>query len=132
MIRLAILIWTLLEIAVFIWLGKMIGMGWTLLLVLISMAIGFMMLRIQGFALLRDMAAKSRYRQLEPSDMMNMSFVAMGGVLFILPGFISDFIGLLCFIPAVRRRVIRWIILAIAVPGTRPPTSPSHHTIDHD
>ena len=114
--KLAIFLLPLFEIAMFIWVGKFIGVGWTLLLIVCTTLMGLTLMRNHGFRLAQEFASKARNRQLEPSDMMEGSFIFIGGILLIIPGFITDIVGLLCFIPPLRRAIIKNIILAVSVP----------------
>ncbi len=104
----------LLEIAVFIWVGELIGAGWTILLVIASTLLGIMLMRSQGFKMMNQFAQNARAGRAEPSELVNGSFIFIGGFLLIIPGFITDVIGLLCLIPIVRYAIVKWIILAIA------------------
>jgi len=117
----------LLEIAVFIWVGKLIGIAWTLVLVIASTTLGVILFRQQGFKAMREFAEHARAQQAEPADVVNGSFIAIGGFLLIIPGFITDVLGLFCLIPIVRRRIVNWLILAIA---KNTPPSPSYRVID--
>lgn len=110
----------LLEIAVFIWVGKLIGVGWTLLLIIASTFLGVVLLRRQGLKAMREFAENARNKQAQPSDVINGSFIVIGGFLLIIPGFITSVIGLLCFIPIIRRVIVKWIILSIGKPITPP------------
>ena len=114
LIKLLLLLLPLAEIAVFIWVGRMIGVAWTLLLIIASTVLGILLMRKQGFKMLREFAENARHRRAEPSDVMEGSFIFLGGILLILPGFITDIIGLLCLIPFIRRALIKWLILTLA------------------
>ncbi len=117
----------LLEIAVFIWVGGIIGAGWTILLVIATTVIGSTLMRNQGFKMMNDFARNARMGRAEPSDIMEGSFIFIGGFLLIIPGFITDIIGFLCLIPGIRRWVVRCLVLAIA---KKPTTATQHHTIE--
>lgn len=118
--KLFFLILPLLEIAVFIWVGKLIGVGWTLLLIITSTALGIVLLRRQGLKAMQEFAENVRNKQAQPSDVINGSFIVIGGFLLIIPGFITSVIGLLCFTPIIRRVIVKWIILSIGKPMTPP------------
>ena len=114
LLKLSLICLPLLEIAGFIWVGGLIGIGWTLLLIMASTVLGIVLMRSQGFKMMREFAQNARTGRAEPSDLMEGSFIFLGGILLILPGFITDIIGLLCLIPIVRRIIVKWLILAMA------------------
>jgi len=91
------------EIAGFIVVGKMIGVWATLGLVVLSVLLGAALLRIQGIGILQRISAESRNGGDPGREMVH------GAMILMLPGFISDIIGLLLFIPAVRD--LAWKVL---------------------
>lgn len=122
----------LLEIAVFIWVGKMIGVGWTILLIIATTVLGIFLLRRQGFKILNEFSQHARQGHAQPSQVLEGSFIFIGGFLLIIPGFITDVIGLLCLIPFLRRAIVKWMILALAVkPQPRPAPPAGGRIIDH-
>ena len=92
----------LLEIAGFVLVGRQIGVLATVALVIASAIAGSILLRWQGFGVLtrirRDVeAGRDPGRQLAHGVM-----ILIAGILLIIPGFITDIIGLLLFLPPVR------------------------------
>ena len=55
---------------------------------------------------------------------------ALGAVLLILPGFLTDIAGLVLLAPSVRQTVARRFGLSMDVPLARPPRRPGDRTID--
>lgn len=90
------------EIATFIIVGREIGVGMTLLLVLTSVIAGAVLLRIQGFGVLRKIQQASQTGTDPGRQLVHGVMIVIAAFLLIIPGFISDVIGLLLFIPAVR------------------------------
>ncbi|QPC86079.1 membrane protein FxsA [Mesorhizobium sp. NBSH29] len=92
----------LLEIAVFVIVGQHIGALPTVALVILTGIGGAVLLRIQGFGAL----AKIRY-QLEAGgdpgrEIVHGAMIMVAGFLLVIPGFVTDALGLLLFIPNVR------------------------------
>ncbi|PSJ56376.1 FxsA family protein [Kumtagia ephedrae] len=92
----------LIEIAGFVIVGSEIGVLATMALVLASCILGSILLRLQGFGVLsriRQDVAEGRDpgRQLAHGVM-----ILVAGILLIIPGFFTDIIGLLLFLPPVR------------------------------
>lgn len=96
------LLMPLAEIAAFIFVGREIGVGMTLLLVLASAIAGAVLLRIQGLGVLRKIQQASQAGTDPGRQLVHGVMIVIAAFLLIIPGFISDIIGLLLFIPAVR------------------------------
>ncbi|WP_426125708.1 FxsA family protein [Pararhizobium sp. PWRC1-1] len=90
------------EIATFIVVGREVGVGMTLLLVVASAIAGAILLRIQGFGVLRKIQQASQTGTDPGRQLVHGVMIVIAAFLLIIPGFISDIIGLLLFIPAVR------------------------------
>jgi UPF0716 protein FxsA len=101
-IPLLFLLMPLAEIAAFIFVGREIGVGMTLLLVLASAIAGAVLLRIQGLGVLRKIQQASQTGTDPGRQLVHGAMIVIAAFLLIIPGFISDVVGLLLFIPAVR------------------------------
>ncbi len=106
---LAILAVPLIEIGLFVQLGGAIGLWPTLAWVLVSAALGLVVLKgiaTQGaISLSRDMQELR-----DPlSPLAHRVMLVMAGVLLLLPGFLTDFFGILLLIPPVRTLIIQAI-----------------------
>jgi len=100
----------LVELYVIIAVGEEIGAFWTVILVLLTAVIGVNLLRIQGMSTLMRAQQNMAQGAVPAMEMMEGIVLAVGGVLLITPGFITDSIGFLCLIPASRQAVIRYIM----------------------
>lgn len=97
----------LLEIAVFIAVGSEIGILPTLLLILATSTLGAVLLRAQGFAALRQIARESRGGGLPLTALGHAALIGIGGFFLLLPGFVSDVLGILLFLPPVRSLILK-------------------------
>lgn len=95
----------LIEIALFIMVGQAIGLGPTLLLVLLSAVAGVLIIRWQGMALLRTIQATMGRGLLPGQTLADTMMIWLGGALLVVPGFFTDFVGLVLLIGPVRRLV---------------------------
>jgi len=95
-----------LEIIVFILVGFAIGFGWAILLILISMLIGFLLIKRQGVAMMMQMQRSPQSSAAQMQQMMDSSVWLLSGILFIIPGFITSLIGLMCLIPNLERKLL--------------------------
>lgn len=108
---LLLLLVAVVEVAVLIAVGDLIGLLPTLLVLLAASVLGLWLLRREGtraFAALTDAVRSRRPPRRELSDGM---LIAAGGVLILLPGLVSDVLGLLVLLPPtralLRRRIAR-------------------------
>lgn len=100
----------LVELYVIIAVGEEIGAFWTVILVLLTAVIGVNLLRMQGMSTLMRAQQNMAQGGIPAMEMMEGIALAVGGVLLITPGFITDSIGFLCLIPASRQAIIRYIM----------------------
>jgi UPF0716 protein FxsA len=107
------LLFPFLELALLIKVGGSIGVLPTLLLVLAGIVLGSLCMRLAGLAVaLRAREMLARGEQPEAAMLEGM-FIALGGLLLFLPGFISDVIGLLCLLPLTRRLLAGYLLRRI-------------------
>jgi UPF0716 protein FxsA len=97
-----------LEIALMIKVGQGIGFWPTLLLIVVSAMVGTYVIYEQGFQVLRrTMDAMSRGRP-PMGPVLDGFFILMAGLLLIVPGFLTDLLGLVLLVPPLRHRFARW------------------------
>ncbi|GAB2186362.1 FxsA family protein [Roseibium sp. LAB1] len=106
----AILLLPLIEIAMFIWVGGLIGVFPTILLTVITALAGTLMLRQQGLSLLMRMQTELDAGRTPGNEVMQGAMIVLASILLLIPGFVTDAIGLLLFIPPVREALARFII----------------------
>lgn len=102
LIALLFLLLPLAEIATFVLVGREVGVGTTLMLVLASMFAGIVLLRVQGLGTLRRLQQATAKGGDPGRELVHGVMIVIAGILLILPGFLSDLVGLLLFIPPVR------------------------------
>jgi UPF0716 protein FxsA len=99
-----------LEIALMIKVGQAIGFWPTLALIVASAMLGTYVLYEQGFQVLgRAMEAMARGRP-PVGPVVDGVFVALAGLLLIVPGFLTDVFGLALLVPRVRHAFAAWSI----------------------
>lgn len=104
------LLFPLIELAVLIKVGSVIGVFPTLLLLVVTALLGSFMLRIAGVATAWRARERLARGELPEQEMLEGLMIAVGGGLLLLPGFISDLFGLVCIIPFTRRLIIRRVL----------------------
>ena len=120
----------LIEIALFVKVGGLIGLWPTLAIVLATAVAGTSLIRWQGASTMREIQASFRDMRDPTAPLANGALILIAGVLLLSPGFLTDTLGLLLLLPPVRRVVIRQISGRLAMragPGwteTRNPHRP--------
>ncbi|HXH64925.1 MAG TPA: FxsA family protein [Mariprofundaceae bacterium] len=121
MIRLLLLLLVflpLIELYVLIEVGSRIGGAATILLCLATAAIGGWLVRVQGLQTLFTARRHMMAGQIPAESMAHGLMLSLAGVLLLTPGFVTDIIGFLLLIPALRRVIIhRWIPRAFSASG---------------
>lgn len=95
----------LIEIALFIQVGGMIGLWPTLAIVILTALLGTWLLRMQGAAALTDL--RRSFSEVEdPSEpLAHGAMILFAGALLLTPGFFTDAVGFALLTPPVRRRI---------------------------
>ena len=104
------------EITLFIQLGGAIGAGWTFLLILTTAAIGLSAMRQQGMATLAQAQLAQAEGRQPVAEMGNGLLILMAGLLLLIPGFLTDALGLMLLWPFGRRLMIG-TMLAFVLPA---------------
>ncbi len=99
-----------LEIWILIKLGGIFGFWGTLLLVIGTAIFGLFHLRVQGFELIFNLQKKLLSGQRPVAELAEGFGLIISGFFFIIPGAITDLIGLIFLIPYSRRFFLRIII----------------------
>lgn len=131
---LLLLVVPLTEIAVFIVVGREIGLMATLLITLGTAVAGTFLLRRQGMAALERIRAELAARRLPARALADGAMIAAAGVFLLTPGFVTDTLGILLFVPGVRGAVWRHAarrVEAALMAGGRPRRA-GHRVIDLD
>jgi UPF0716 protein FxsA len=109
------------ELYVIIQVGGLIGVGPTLLLLLLDAILGSWLLKHEGRSAWRRFNQALAERRLPAKEVADGFLVILGGALLIAPGFITDVFGILFLLPptrAVARRVLhRWTVGRVTVVG---------------
>lgn len=104
-----LLLLPVLEIAVFIEVGSRIGAGVTVGLVVLSAVLGVLLLRRQGLSVLRKAQMAADRGELPVGAVFEGFCVAVGGILLIIPGFLTDTVAVLLLIPPLRNAIGLWL-----------------------
>ena len=95
----------LVEIAILIKIGSIIGAGYTIALVIGTVFLGVSLLRIQGISTLAKVQANISRGQLPATELIEGLILLISGALLLTPGFFTDTIGFLMLVPTLRQRL---------------------------
>lgn len=117
------------ELIVFVAVADRAGFGWAVVMSLASSLFGLAMLRRSGLSAVATLRTLNE-RTLREGMLVDGMLGALGAVLLILPGFLTDIAGLVLLAPSVRQSVARRFGLSVDIPLARPPRRPGDRTID--
>jgi UPF0716 protein FxsA len=104
----------IIEIGVLVAVGQQIGVGPTLLLMLATSALGAVLLRQQGGRAWRAFRADLTNGVPPGPSATDGLLVLIGGLFMLVPGFVSDVIGLLLIAPPTRRVARSYVMHMVA------------------
>ena len=95
------------EIYLFIKIGSEIGAFNTILLIFITAFFGVIYAKYEGFNTLRAAMSQIIKNELPVYEIISGAALAFAAVLLILPGFATDFLGLLIIFPSTRKLILK-------------------------
>lgn len=98
----------MIEIALFIQVGGLIGLFSTLAIVLITAVIGSWLVRSQGARELGNLRQSFSDLRDPTEPLANGAMILFSGALLLTPGFFTDAVGFALLLPPVRAVVYRW------------------------
>ena len=123
------------ELAVLIQIGQLIGVWWTIALLVADAILGSLLARSQGRIVWRRFNEALRAGRAPAREVMDGALVLFGGALLLTPGFLSDILGIVLLLPPTRA-LVRAILVRrfagrmvasmtagprVGGPGARPP-----------
>ncbi|MCP8886732.1 FxsA family protein [Devosia sp. XJ19-45] len=110
LIALSFLLLPLVEIALFIVVGRAIGLFPTLALIILAALAGGLLLRQQGLGVIARLRANVGAGTIPGRTMFDAMLIGVAAVLLVLPGFLSDIVALALLVPPLRH----WLFNALA------------------
>lgn len=107
---LLILLLPILEIVGFIQVGDWIGAGPTIGLLALSAVVGVLLVRHQGLASLTRAQAAAARGEAPIGTVLDGFCAVLAGILLIIPGFLTDILGIALLIGPLRRGIGRWLL----------------------
>ena len=97
----------IIEIYLFIKLGSQIGAFNTILLIFTTAFFGIVYARYEGFNTLKSGMSQMLKNKLPAYEIISGAALAFAALLLILPGFATDFLGLLIIFPPTRKLIFK-------------------------
>ena len=95
------------ELAVIIQVGELIGVWWTIAILIADSILGSMLMRSQGRIAWRRFNEALQAARVPGREVADGVLVIFGGALLLTPGFITDIFGLLFLLPPTRALIRR-------------------------
>lgn len=103
----------LIELAVILKVNSVIGIGWTLGLIIITAFVGIRLLRQQGISTLLRANQKMQQGQMPAQELAEGFLLALAGAFLLTPGFVTDAAGFMLLVPTTRKGLVHKVIAFI-------------------
>ncbi|MBY0598887.1 FxsA family protein [Bacillus bingmayongensis] len=101
------------EITVLIGSSHLIGLWSTFAMIVFTGVLGAYLAKKQGFKVLREIQSRLNNGEMPVDAVLDGIFVFVGGVLLILPGYVTDVIGFVFIFPMTRKLfkpfIMKWL-----------------------
>ncbi|QWG35541.1 membrane protein FxsA [Bacillus mycoides] len=101
------------EIAVLIGSSHVIGLWSTFAMIVFTGIVGVYLAKRQGFKVLREIQFRLNRGEMPGDTVLDGIFIFVGGILLVLPGYVTDIIGFIFVVPVTRALlkpiVMKWI-----------------------
>lgn len=117
----------LLEIYVLIQVGQVIGVWWTILILIADSILGTWLVRREGGRAWRALQTALNSGRMPARELADGALILIGGTLMLAPGFVTDAFGILLILPLTRpvaRRLLTTVVarrLVVVPPPGRGP-----------
>jgi len=99
----------LVELAILVYLGTIIGALYTILIVVATGILGAFMARNQGLTALSRIRGSIERGIIPSNEIFDGALIVVGGLLLLTPGIITDIVGFTLLVPQTRRITGRWL-----------------------
>lgn len=115
---LAFLVVPFVELFVLIQTGQLIGVWWTILLVLAISVLGSWLVKREGWAAWRRITSRVQTGEVPGNELVDGGLILLAGALLLTPGFATDAFALLLLFPPTRAAVRRVVLRRLAAKAT--------------
>ena len=100
----------LIELAILVKIGELIGFWPTIGMVIITGAIGAALAQSQGFRVFAKIQAELAAGRIPTHHLIDGLLILVGGIVLLTPGLLTDILGFLLMIPWIRKQFKRWLV----------------------
>lgn len=119
------------ELYILIKVGKFLGTGNTILIVILTGILGAAFARSQGASVILKIRHSLQQGEIPGEEMVQGLLILAGGLMLITPGFITDLLGLVLILPYFRRWIARWLLRIVDKRIKSGRWSGFHFRVDH-
>ncbi len=98
------------EIALLVAFSRAVGIWWTIGLVVVTAFVGSWLVTRQGRDTIRAVRLEFEQGVFPAASLAHGAMILLAGAFLLTPGLLTDAIGFLLLIPAVREAIRRWLI----------------------
>ena len=108
------------EAVIFVHVASSIGVLTTLFLVVLTSCVGISLVKNQGVKNIASMQQKLAMGEVPAAEMVKSVSLVLAGILLLIPGFFTDFLGLLLLLPPLQAVLVTKLIsrFRIYTPGS--------------
>jgi UPF0716 protein FxsA len=99
----------LIELTVLFYLGTLIGVLYTIIIVVVTGLIGAFLAKNQGLSTFSRIRSSIERGVLPADELFQGALILLGGLLLLTPGLITDLAGFAMLIPQTRNIVAKWL-----------------------
>ncbi len=135
LLLLPLVVLSVIELWLVLTLAPVIGTAWTIVWLIASFFLGLVLLRIEGVIKLMRIHRMLLAEEIPTRDLMDLFLILIGAVMLILPGFLTDFLGLVLLVPPFRWGLRELMVVCLrrmlpAARGSSGPVRPGADTIE--
>ena len=101
------------ELGVLLFSGQTIGVWPTLILLIVTGLLGSYLAKKQGINTIRKVQEQIQFGKVPGNEILDGLCVLFGGILLLLPGFLTDILGLILLLPFTRTLIKPFILKLI-------------------
>ena len=105
----AILLLPIIEIYLFIQVGSSIGAFTTIVITFLTAFIGYLSIKYAGLNSIYGFGSKSL--QINVEELLSLPLVFISGILLFIPGFFTDFLGIMIVFPPIRSLIFHKFLI---------------------
>lgn len=109
-VAILLVLFPFIEIWLLIKVGSAVGALSAILLLILAGVVGMFLLRHQGLATLMKVQRSLNAGEVPAQAMLEGAILLVAGLLFLIPGFFSDILGLLCVLPPTRYLLLKALL----------------------